>query len=167
LALTGLRRLIVGIKPLDETCTVVTPRVAKVIAQNAPEDEALPKLKAQNLIAQVTGDHPCGVFLGCQVIRVSGVIPEPPAGEYPAEVKLTAERLACLVQRVTHAPTPHVGVDVHVRAVQGVRGRIMIGEIAAVGDTRPRVRPQWIGTEPDDERGARTGDSAFHLRDEL
>ena len=161
------RRAVVRIQPFDQACIVVAARVAQVMGHHAAEDEAFAQLEAQHQILQLTGHDALGIFLGRHRVRMFRVVPQPAPGEDATFVEALAEVATGLVEGGSHALTPDVRMDIDIRPVEGVGLGIVIGEVAAIGDPRPGVKTEGIGSQVDHERCGGADNPPFQLRHQL
>ena len=95
------------------------------------------------------------------------VVPQAPARENAALVEPPAEFASLLVESGAHATPPHPRVHVDVGTVDRVGRGIVIREISAVGDARPRVVTERIRPHIDDQRRHGADNLPVNLRDEL
>ena len=74
-----------------------------------------------------------------ELVGVLGVVPESAAEKNAAEIELAAEIAPAFVEGSADALPAAVGMRADVGAVQRVGLGIVIREVPAVGDARPRV----------------------------
>src|SRR5204863_8336210 len=129
--------------------------------------EECSELKAQLLALGLARRHALRVLLGRRPIGVLVVVPEPPTGDDAPLVEPSAETPSRLVQRGANSPPMKAGVHVDVRPVQRVRLRVVVREVAAIGDPRPRMMAERVRPEVNEEGRNGSHDLPVDLRHQL
>ena len=142
-------------------------RIGDVILQNAPHGKPLAQLEAEHRIFDLTRLNPLDVGFGRMTVGVLRVECKPPPGKNAPQIQIAAELPPRFVEGRTNALPLPVRIDIHIGPVEGVALRIVIVEVAAIGDPGVGVRPVGIAPARHDQRRHCADHFAPDLRDDL